>query len=183
MATGARRSDRDTRLGAIVADRNTFRAWYDEVLPQVYRYLLARCGHDTALAEELTQQTFVEAVRHRDRFDGRSTAVTWLCSIGRHKLADHFRRSERRRRGDLLLLVKQRADGLEVWAEQERRDEVASALAQLPGSQQLVLVLRYLDDMPVREVAQTIGRSQKATESLLSRAREAFRRAYGAPTP
>jgi RNA polymerase sigma-70 factor (ECF subfamily) len=183
MASGARLGDRDTRLGEIVADRNAFRTWYDEVLPPVYRYLLTRCGHDTALAEELTQQTFVDAVRHLDRFDGRSSVVTWLCAIGRHKLADHYRRADRRRRRDLRLRVSQRADGLEVWAEHERRSEVAEALAQLPGPQQLVLVLRYLDDLPVREVAQTIGRSEKATESLLSRAREAFRRVYGAPQP
>ena len=51
----------------------------------------------------------------------------------------------------------------------------------MPTYQRVVMVLRYLDQLPVREIASTIGRSEKATESLLSRAREAFRRAYGAP--
>ena len=54
-----------------------------------------------------------------------------------------------------------------------------AALAELSGEQRIVLVLRYLDQLPVREIATIIGRSEKATESLLSRAREGFRRAYG----
>ena len=54
------------------------------VLPRVYGYLYARCGHDPDLAEELTQETFVEAIRDRRGFAGRADAVTWLCAIGRH---------------------------------------------------------------------------------------------------
>jgi RNA polymerase sigma factor (sigma-70 family) len=82
-------------LNAIVADQAAFRDWYEQGLPRVYRYLLARSGGDADLAEELTQQTFVEGVRRRRSFDGRSDAVTWLCGIGRHKLVDHYRRSGR----------------------------------------------------------------------------------------
>ena len=62
-------------LDALVQDPVAFRHWYDMVLPRVYRYLLARAG-DTWLAEELTQQTFVEAIRQRRTFDGRSDAVS-----------------------------------------------------------------------------------------------------------
>jgi RNA polymerase sigma-70 factor (ECF subfamily) len=68
----------------------------------------------------------------------------------------------------------------EAWSQQELRSGVEAALSKLPGEQRIVLVLRYLDRLPVREIATTIGRSEKATESLLSRAREAFRKAYGA---
>ena len=82
-------------LNLIVANQAAFRDWYDHALPRVYRYLFTRCGHDAELAEELTQQTFVEGVRRRAGFDGRSDPVTWLCAIGRHKLVDHYRRSGR----------------------------------------------------------------------------------------
>lgn len=77
-------------FAAIVRDEARFRDWYDAALPRVYRYLAARCGGDDELAEELTQQTFVEAIRHRHRFDGRSDVVTWMCAIGRSKLVDHY---------------------------------------------------------------------------------------------
>jgi RNA polymerase sigma-70 factor (ECF subfamily) len=129
------------------------------------------------LAEELTQQTYVEALRHADRFDGRSNVVTWLCAIGRNKLVDHYRRARRdeRRHGELVLLP--RADG---WHDTETRDAVERALGGLPPDQRLALIFRYLDGLTVREVASALGRTESATESLLSRARESFRRAYEA---
>src|SRR2546427_9309182 len=168
-------------LNTIMADQAGFRDWYELALPRVYRYLLARCGGDADLAEELTQQTFVEGVRRRANFDGRSDAVTWLCGIGRHKLVDHYRRSGRDSQRQLRIVSQQSSGQSDVWSEHELRSGVEAALAELPGEQRVVMVLRYADQMPVREIASTIGRSEKATESLLSRAREAFRRAYGAP--
>ncbi len=168
-----------TSLALVLADDVAFRDWYDRTLPHVYRYLLTRCGGETQLAEDLTQQTFVEAVRNPDRFDGRSNIVTWLCAIGRHKLVDHYRRSGREaRRGAELVLVSHH----DPWSDTETRDSVERVLARLPGDQRLALVFRYLDDLSVRHVAAALGRSESAAESLLSRARESFRRAYEAQT-
>ncbi len=166
-------------LARLFDDQVAFRDWYDRALPRVYRYLLARCSGDIHLAEELTQETFIEAVRHPDRFDGRADVVTWLCAIGRNKLVDHYRRSGRdQRRHEQLVLLPRR----DAWNETETRDAVERALDRLPGDQRLALVFRYLDEMAVRDVAGAIGRSESATESLLSRARESFRRAYEART-
>jgi RNA polymerase sigma-70 factor (ECF subfamily) len=169
-------------LNSIMADQAAFRVWYELALPRVYRYLLARCGGDADLAEELTQQTFVDGVRHRASFDGRSDAVTWLCGIGRHKLVDHYRTSRRDSERQLRIVSEWSAGQSQAWSQPELRSGVETALAKLPGEQRMVMILRYLDQMPVREIASTIGRSEKATESLLSRARDAFRRAYGVPT-
>jgi RNA polymerase sigma-70 factor (ECF subfamily) len=169
-------------LAAIVRDEDRFRTWYDVTLPRVYRYLAARCAGDDGLAEELTQQTFVEAIRNRHRFDGRSDIVTWLIAIARNRLVDHHRRSQRetRRRHRLI----QEVDGVDdaPWRAAEARGAVESAIAQLPADQRIALLLRFLDGMSVREVAATIGRSEKATESLIARARDGFRRAHGGST-
>ncbi len=172
--------ERTTTLDALVQDSDAFRSWYDLVLPRVYGYLLARAG-EPGLAEELTQQTFLEAIRNRHRFDGRSDVVTWLCAIGRNKMVDHYRRSGRESdRHQRLSLAHQEAS--DATAAFDQRDAIHQALAQLPHDQRLALVFRYLDQMTVREVATQLSRSEKATESLLSRGREAFRHAYGGPT-
>jgi RNA polymerase sigma-70 factor (ECF subfamily) len=165
-------------LDTLVQDPVAFRHWYDLVLPRVYRYLLARSG-DRWLAEELTQQTFVEAIRSRRRFDGRSDVVTWLCAIGRNKLVDHYRRSGR----EVTRQERLEAGGgaPDEVASSDERDAIRRALNELPSDQRLALIFRYLDQMPVREVAAQLDRSEKATESLLSRAREGFRQAYGGP--
>jgi RNA polymerase sigma-70 factor, ECF subfamily len=169
-------------FAAIVRDEARFRDWYDATLPRVYRYLAARCAGDEALAEELTQQTFVEAIRRRDRFDGRSDVVTWICAIGRNKLVDHYRRHGRdaRRQEQLLSIQPQTVDA--PLHAVETREAVEAAMAALPSDQRIALLFRYLDGLSVREVSRVIGRSEKATESLLARGRESFRRAFGGRT-
>ena len=156
------------------ADDAAFRAWYEESLPHVYRYLYNRCGRRSDVAEELSQETFLEAVRSRhdaDRGDRRS----WLIGIARHRLLDHFRRQARRER-TFLRLVSTRPP-VAITMDRSHPDElIVAALERLPAHQRAAVVLRYVDDLPVREVARLLGRSEGATESLLSRGREALRR-------
>ena len=131
------------------------------------------------LAEELTQQTFVAAIDQRSRFDGRSDSVTWLCGIARHKLADHFRSIEREERRRIRMEIREihlDTEGDEPGVED--RLLIAETFRSLPPSQRAVLVFVVLDDLPVAEAARLLGKSRPATESLLFRARESFRRAY-----
>ena len=162
------------------ANPGLFRAFYDAALPRVYGYLLDRCGGDPAVAEELTQETFIAVVRDRERFDGRSDVVTWVTAIGRHKLADHFRHLDREERRRLRLTVRELSTGRDAapWEAVEVREAVVGSLAGLPAAQRAVLLLHYADGLPVREVADLLGRSESATESLMTRAREGFRSRY-----
>jgi RNA polymerase sigma-70 factor (ECF subfamily) len=145
---------------------------YDEALPQVYGYLLSRCGQ-RALAEDLTAETFLAAVGVRDRL-----SVAWLIGVARHKLADHWRRQAREERS--LALV---PPGSEPPWEDGVLDAVTAreVLDRLGPHHRLALTLRYLDGLPVPEVARLLDRSLHATEALLVRARAAFRRAYDMP--
>lgn len=169
-------------LQRALADDTAFESWYRRTVPRVYSYLVSRAGGDVALAEDLTQQTFTAAIDQRSRYDGRADTVTWLCGIARHKLADHFRaieRDERRQRRmevHQIQLDEHRQSELGI----EDRSAIAEVLRSLPASQRAVLVFVVLDDLPVAEAARLIGKSRGATESLLFRARDSFRRAYGA---
>jgi RNA polymerase sigma-70 factor, ECF subfamily len=163
----------------VVADEQAFRAWYDKSLPTVYGYLFHRCGRDPDLAEELTQQAFVEAVRNSRVFRGQADATTWVIGIARHKLVDHFRRAERDTRRLAALSVRQMGDaGRAESSPPTMPDDIDDALAVLPALQRAVLVLHYMDRLSVREVARSIGKTEAATASLLARGREAFRQAY-----
>jgi len=174
--TASPTSDTQTAsLEAVFADDVAFRAWYDEALPQVFRYLFHRCGRDKDLAEELAQQTFVAALKTHSTFAG-GESIAWLVGIARHRLVDHFRVLERRERG-LLRLLTERAQPAWIGAP-DFDDELATALATLPAAQRAAVVFRYLDDLPVREVALLMDRSEGAVESLLSRGRDSLRRLY-----
>ena len=170
-------------LRAIALDATRFRDWYDASMPRVYAYLYSRTGGDAGLAEELTQQTFVAALRRPESFAGRADAVTWLIGIARHKLADHVRGAQRDRRHLRVVGEWQssRADD-SAWTAANLRGDIAKALDALPPEQRLALVLHVVDDLPVRAVAEHMRRSQDATESLIRRARAAFRRAWGDDT-
>jgi RNA polymerase sigma-70 factor (ECF subfamily) len=179
-AAAARGPSALDELRAAFADEAAFHAWYDRTMPRVYSFLANRCGGPGPLAEELTQQTFVEAVRRRGSFDGRSEVVTWLCAIGRHKLADHYRRLEREERRRLGIVVTEiRVD--DTAGATDEREAIERALRTLPAAQRAALIFRHLDGLSVRETAALLGRSDSAVESLLARARQAFRAAYEGP--
>ena len=147
---------------------------YDEALPHVYGYLLARC-RDVTLAEDLTAEAFLAAVAAARRPDAPTPSVPWLIGVARHKLADHWRRLEREERGLRLL------DGAEPddpWDETIDAIRARTVLAELGPHHRAALTLRYLDGLPVPEVASCLGRTIHATEALLVRARTAFRRCY-----
>jgi RNA polymerase sigma-70 factor (ECF subfamily) len=151
-------------------------AIYRGALPHVFGYLLSRCG-SVSLAEDLTAETFMTAVAATREPDAPEPTVAWLVGVARHKLVDHWRRGERERR--TAALAAQPGDALddpwEVWLD---ADAAHTALRRLNAYQRAALTLRYLDGLPVAEVALHLGRSLTATETLLARARAALRRVY-----
>jgi RNA polymerase sigma-70 factor (ECF subfamily) len=173
-------AERVASFRATLGSEAAFRGFYDEALPRVYGYLLPRCRGERALAEDLTQTAFGEAIRQRASFDGRSEPITWLIGIARHKLLDHLRAQEREERKRIHLVVREIAMDHETatWRNLDERQVLLANLGRLTAMQRAVLILHYADDLPVREVAREIGRSESATESLLTRARDALRDAY-----
>lgn len=173
-------ADRAAAFRECLASELAFRRFYDVALGRVFGYLVNRCQGDRALAEDLTQAAFGEAIRNRASFDGRSDPVTWLIGIARHKLVDHFRELEREERRQMRLVVTELAMDRDAaaWHAIDEHERLLDGLGRLTAMQRAVLILHYADGLPVREVAAAIGKSESATESLLSRGREALRAAY-----
>ena len=179
MGIVATAKDHRRELAEAFGDAAAFRAWYDDAVERVYGYLYGRCGGDIEVAEDITQQTFLQAVRHWQDFDGRSEPVTWLCSIARNKLTDHYRDQDRQRRRHLRLMVREiESEKAPLDLEWADRDAVITALRQLPDMERTALILRYVDDLGVREVADLLGRSVDGTDALLRRAKDRFRTVY-----
>jgi RNA polymerase sigma-70 factor (ECF subfamily) len=149
---------------------------YDAALPQVYGYLLPRCGSE-ALAEDLTGETFLAAVDALQRDAVPRLTVAWLVGVARHKLVDHWRRQFREERA-LPLTYEAPALDLDPWDDRLDVLQARAALAVLGPHHRAALTLRYVDGLSVPEVAGHLGRTVHATEALLVRARAAFRRAY-----
>jgi len=151
-------------------------AIYRAALPRVYGYLLPRCG-SAALAEDLTSETFLAAVDASRRGDPTEVTTAWLVGVARHKLVDHWRRLAREQRG-LAAAEASSTDVDDPWDEFVDAEAAYAALAHLPVPQRAALTLRYLDGLPVADVAEHLGRTLHGTETLLARSRAALRRHY-----
>ena len=163
--------------GAAVEPGRAIIDLYDRALPEVYGYLKLRCG-DFALAEDVTAETFLAACDAVDRAQVGDVTVAWLIGIARHKLIDHWRREARYERQ--LRVVAEQTEAVEdPWDAQVDAATIERVLVSLSAVNRLALTLRYLDGLPVPEVAALLGRSVPATDQVLARARTQFRRHYG----
>jgi RNA polymerase sigma-70 factor, ECF subfamily len=153
---------------------------YERALPQVYGYLSARTSSPT-VAEDLASETFLAAADAVKRNAVPDLTVAWLITVARNKLVDHWRREERDERRKFQLLESRVDDdeGHEDEAQERfERARVHAVLTELGAHHRAALTLRYLDGLSVPEVADHLGRTVRATEALLVRARRAFRACY-----
>ena len=151
---------------------------YHDTKRVVYGFLVARCG-SAVLAEDLTAATYEHAAREFVRGRGEVVDTSWLLTVARRRLIDHWRRVERDRgreqrlRDAAYVDAPAGADGMDALTD----EEVLGALQSLPDRQRAALVLRYLDDFSVAEVAEALVCTYRTAESLLARARRSFRTA------
>ena len=148
---------------------------YQQHARTVYRFLLAQCG-DADLAEELTQETFYQAVRSIDRFDGRCKVSVWLCQIARHLWYQHLRRTRREvptADGDLPeVAVPSAEEGLLAQAGQL---ELLRQVHGLPEAQREVVYLRAFGGLSFREIGDVMGKTETWARVTFYRGKEKLR--------
>src|SRR5438094_5059410 len=135
---------------ALDTSRESFRAFYDDALPRIYGYFLQRCGGSVAVAEELTQETFLAAVAELKKGQRIVAPLAWIYGIARHKLIDHYRRQERAERVLSLAWESEEVEEeLVVANDSEARERAIAALASVAVPQRAALVLCYVDGFSV----------------------------------
>ncbi len=155
----------------------------------LYEFVYWRVGRDSALAEDLVQDSFLVALGRIGEFDGRSSLHTWLCGIAKNKAREARRRHRPRLFSDLLddssgeieaILARIEHDELpdDVLEAEETRMLVGATLSSLPPPYKHALLAKYVDGRSVDELARSCGKGLKATESMLHRARLAFARVF-----
>lgn len=175
----------------LAGDERAFDAFAERYTRALYRFARARLRGDRELTREIAQTTLCKAMAKLDTYRGEASLFTWLCACCRNEILMHLR--SRRSAPEEVELE----DGVEPAAgsrtgrsaagrpeaevallEREAADRVHLALDLLPGHYARALEWKYLESLPVREVAARLGLEPKAAESLLTRARQAFRSAY-----
>ncbi len=166
----------DSRATHAEASQGTaaFAAFYDNSVRELFRYFYRATAGDRRVAEDLVQETFIAVVKSLR--DGHPDAITmpWLMGVSRHKLIDYYRRVARENRKVLLAssIGSRSLDESEFDAVDAT--EALELLEGLSASHRLVLLLRYVDDLAVSDVARLMDKTVSATESLIVRARHAL---------
>ena len=164
-----------------------FTEFFDRYFPRLFRFALARL-HDPHAAEEVAQTTIVLAIQKVHSWRGDAALFTWLCTLCRHEVSAFCRQNGR---AEVIVLE----DLPEIRAQLERlaahvdgphqeleRRELARlvqlTLDYLPARYGDALEWKYIHGCSMQEIASRLGTSVKAVESLLTRARDAFRQGF-----
>jgi RNA polymerase sigma-70 factor (ECF subfamily) len=186
--TGPAELDRVRALVTLAqqGDGEAFAAIYEQYVDVVYRYVFYRVGSHH-VAEDLTSETFVRALRRLDSYTwtGRDIAA-WFVTIARNLVVDHVKSSRYRLEvttGDMLD-GDERAPSTEAEVLERLRDErLLGAMRDLKPDQQECLSLRFLQGLSLAETAEVMGRSAGAVKQLQLRAVRSLHRALGGERP
>jgi len=183
MTAMANHSDRSLVLGLQERERAAWGRAYDQFANDVFTFIAHLLRGDMTAAEEVHQETWLAALAGIDAFDAdRGELRAWIFGIARRLVALHFRRRGAGRSAECVDSGqdKNRIDDNSILPSEvitliERGDAVRAALAELGMEPRRVLLGKYVDGRSVNDLAEELGRSPKAVESLLSRARARMR--------
>jgi RNA polymerase sigma-70 factor (ECF subfamily) len=177
---------RDRILGG---DRQAAAALFRDHVDGLFEFVHYRVGGDRAVVEDIVQDCFLVSLQRLESFDGRSSLHTWLCGIAKNKIREHRRRRRPQSLPDLLdaadpeifeILADVEHTPLPDWVLERRETQalVGATLSSLPPAYREALLAKYVEGLSVAEMASRSGKSNKATESALTRARVAFARIF-----
>jgi RNA polymerase sigma-70 factor, ECF subfamily len=171
--------EQSLRRAVLRGDAHAWQTLYDSAFPDVLAYVQWRCAGLSDLADDITQETWLVAVRRIRTFEPeRGSFAGWLCGIAANLLRNHFRANQPATNRPLPDKAAQAGGDLE---RREQAERVARVLSELPERYEAALRAKYLEQRSVEQIALLWCETPKAVESLLSRARGAFREAYGLP--
>ena len=183
---------RDRRLvrRLLAGDEDAFQTFFDESFPALYRFALRRLGNAED-AGEVAQEALTKAISKLSTWRGEAALRTWLFTFCRHEISRHLTRQQKvpdpvglpeespEIRAALEALALDGGQGPEAdLRARELASLVRRTLDHLPPRYAQVLTLKYLRDLPVKTIAQRLDLGPQAVESLLTRARQAFREGF-----
>jgi RNA polymerase sigma-70 factor (ECF subfamily) len=177
--------DRDLVEAVLARDRKATAEFVARHADAVHGYVRRRLLPRVDLVDDLVQEVFIAGLEGLDRFAGTSPLRSWLLGIARHKVEDHYRDCLRSHAAPLDettdLIPDVRIDHDAALDGSRRRERVEQVLADLPPAYRAVLRWRYWDHRSARDMAARTGRTEKAIERLLARARYEFKRRWSEP--
>jgi RNA polymerase sigma-70 factor (ECF subfamily) len=180
--------DRQLVERMLAGEERAFETFFETYFPRIYRFALPRVGRNEDTAKDVVQAALIKAMRKLDSWRGEAALFTWLCQICRREIADHVR-SEKRRVDNVVLIedseevraalesieAPESFDPLRNADSEELKQLVHAVLDRLPHRYGEALEWKYVEGRSVEEIGERLGIGHTAAQSLLARARVAFR--------
>jgi RNA polymerase sigma-70 factor, ECF subfamily len=185
--------EKDQIRRMLAGDERAFTTFFENYFPRLYRFALPRVGGDVDAAKEVVQGTMIKAMRSLAEYRGEAAIFTWMCQICRSQIVDYLR--AHRRHHDRIVLIDdspemraifesieapEQTDPRHSYNRAETRQLVQTVLDRLPSRYGDVLEWKYIEGRTVEEIGALLGIGQTAAQSMLARARVAFREALEA---
>lgn len=169
-------------------EEEAFEEFFKMFFPGLYRFALARLRQDSAAAEEVVQRALCKAVSKLSLYRGEAALFTWLCTFCRHEICSYLKcEPELVDSPEVMaalesLLVAEQDQPDQALLRKEVAQLVQLVLDALPAHYADALEWKYIEGLSVKEIAGRLNLGLKAAESLLTRARQAFRDAFHTQT-
>jgi RNA polymerase sigma-70 factor, ECF subfamily len=162
-------------------DQDAFKVLYLKYSDLLFTYIIHNLSNNQDIAPDIWQETWCIAVEKLDNFQFKSSFFTWLCAIAKNKIYDYYRQTKQREsfvsNGKIHFDIDSEETDNEL-IDAETQSEVVTVLADLNDEYTFLLKAKYIENKSTDEIAIAIGKSYKATESMLARARNAFRKKF-----
>jgi RNA polymerase sigma-70 factor, ECF subfamily len=182
--------ERELVRSMLAGEERAFNTFFEAFFPRVYRFALPRLAGDAEASKEVVQATMVKAMRNLASYRGDAALFSWVCQICRRQIVDYLR-ATRRRSSKVVLLedspdisaaldsieAPQEDEPLHRYSADETRRLIRTVLDRLPSRYGDVLEWKYVEGHSVEEIGERLGIGHTAAQSLLARARVAFREA------
>ena len=179
--------DKELVRRILAKERDAFEEFFATYFSRLMRFCHTRVRDEQAV-EDIVQETLVKAISHLHTYRGEALLYTWLCGICRNQISDWYRKNVNRLEQDVSIdddpnvLAALESLGISVQDSLSERvatkDLVTLTLDYLPERYGRILELKYLEGLSVREIAVRLDTGELATQSLLSRARTAFKAGF-----
>lgn len=156
-----------------------YNQWFD----YVYSFVFARTAKNVKITEEIVQETFTAAWMSQDRFSHKSSYSTWICGIAKNKLYEYYRKKTSSQKhevmdNEIMEELSSSFDLEKIVLSGEESQSVITALNNINPLYRYSLILKYMDDYSIKQIAQILSRTPKAVDGILQRAKGSFIREY-----
>jgi RNA polymerase sigma-70 factor, ECF subfamily len=158
-----------------------FKEFYEENFDLIYKFVFSRLSGNTEYAEDMVHDIFFEAMKSFNSFNNKSSFSTWLIGIAKHKIADYYKKASR-----AIACIRLDEDNAENSFKDEEGgiiafhnyDQVLKALNKLNDSYKCFLVMKYIECYSLKEISKISGKTNKAVDGILQRAKNEFKKHY-----